>query len=172
MKSSAWVNLEPGKYEIDGEDVYAVISHYDTKPITSGKWEAHKKYLDIQYIIEGKEKLGYSFSNKMIVTEEYKEYGDIMFLKGEGNFLTAEAGYFIMFFPTDIHMPGIAINLSTPVKKLVIKVRVDEIVETAKPVEKEVQTANEPQTKAETQTEEPEQPGEQTSTDEPQPSNE
>ncbi|MCX7798595.1 MAG: YhcH/YjgK/YiaL family protein [Melioribacter sp.] len=118
--------LEAGKYEIDGENIYAVIQNYDTKPITAGKWEAHKKYIDIQYIVSGKEKMGYSNPTKMIVTEEYNEEKDVMFLKGDGNFLIAEAGHFAVFFPTDVHMPGIAVNLSTPIKKVVVKVRVEE----------------------------------------------
>ncbi|NMB80776.1 MAG: DUF386 domain-containing protein, partial [Ignavibacteria bacterium] len=46
-------------------------------------------------------------------------------LKGDGNFLIAEAGYFAIFFPSDVHMPCIALNLSTPVKKVVVKVKVD-----------------------------------------------
>ena len=133
LKNTDFSNIEPGKYEIDGEDVYAVVSQYDTKPVTSGKWEAHKKYLDIQYVLEGKEKIGYSFSNKTIVTQEYDDYKDIMFLKGEGSFLTVETGYFTLLFPSDIHMPGIAINISTPVKKVVVKVKVDLPVEPAQP---------------------------------------
>ncbi len=130
LMSTDFSGIEPGKYEIDGEDIYAVVSQYDTKPITAGKWEAHKRYLDIQSVVEGKEKIGYSFSNKTIVTQPYDEYKDIMFLKGEGNFLIAEAGYFTILFPSDIHMPGIAMNISTPVKKVVLKVKLDLPVET------------------------------------------
>jgi YhcH/YjgK/YiaL family protein len=126
-----FTGIEPGKYEIDGDNIYAVISQYDTKPITAGKWEAHKQYLDIQAVLEGKEKIGYSFSSKMIITQPYNEYKDIMFLKGEGSFLTAEAGYFMILFPSDIHMPGIAMNISTSVKKVVLKVKVDLPVEPA-----------------------------------------
>lgn len=124
LLNTDFTNIEPGKYEIDGENVFALVSTYDTKPITSGKWEAHKKYADIQFILDGKEKIGYSNSAKMIVTQEYNEEKDIMFLKGEGNFLTVEHGNFAVFFPTDVHMPGIAINLSTPIKKVVVKVAV------------------------------------------------
>lgn len=121
--------IEPGKYEIDGDEIYAVISQYDTKPLTSGKWEAHKKYIDIQCVIDGKEKIGYTFATKTIVTQNYDDEKDIMFFKGEGLFLTVEPGYFAILFPSDIHMPGIAINISTPVKKVVIKVKVDLPVE-------------------------------------------
>lgn len=125
LSNTDFQNLEPGKYEIDGENVFAIVQNYDTKPITAGKWEAHKKYIDIQYIVSGKEKMGYSNPVKMIVTEEYNIEKEVMFMKGEGNFLIAESGYFALFFPTDVHMPGIAINLSTPVKKVVVKVKVE-----------------------------------------------
>lgn len=135
LKTTDFSNIEPGKYEIDGDNIYSVVSQYDTKPITAGKWEAHKKYADIQCVIEGKEKIGYSFSNKMIVTQEYNESKDIMFLKGEGNFLIVDPGYFTILFPSDIHMPGIAINISTPVKKVVVKVKLDLPDEIIKPTE-------------------------------------
>ncbi|MEW6195326.1 MAG: YhcH/YjgK/YiaL family protein, partial [Bacteroidota bacterium] len=92
LRNNDFDNIEPGNYEIDGEDVYAIVQQYDSKPLSAGKWEAHKKYLDIQYVHSGKEKMGYSNSQKMIVTQEYSSYNDIMFLKGEGNFLIAEAG--------------------------------------------------------------------------------
>lgn len=117
---------EPGKYEIDGDNVFALVQEYNSKPMTSGKWEAHKKYADIQFIVSGKEKMGYSNSQKMIVTVDYNEEKDISYLKGEGIFLTVEEGSFAIFFPSDIHMPGIAVNLSTPVKKVVVKVKLEE----------------------------------------------
>ncbi len=129
LKNNDFDNIEPGTYEIDGENVYAIVQHYDSKPLSAGKWEAHKKYLDIQYIHSGKEKMGFSNSQKMIVTQEYNDYNDIMFLKGEGGFLTAEPGSFAIFLPTDIHMPGIALNLSIPVKKVVVKIRVSSVSE-------------------------------------------
>lgn len=135
LTATDFTGIEPGKYEIDGDEIYSVVSQYDTKPITAGKWEAHKRYLDIQVVLEGKEKIGYTFSNKVIVTQPYDEYKDIMFLKGEGNFLTAEPGYFTILFPSDIHMPSIAVNLSTPVKKVVLKVKVDIPVETLQSTE-------------------------------------
>lgn len=125
LRTTNFENVEPDKYTIDGDEIYAIVQQYDSKPLTSGKWEAHKKYIDIQYMVSGKEKMGYSHKNKMIVTHEYNKDKDALYLKGEGNFLTAEAGYFAIFFPSDVHMPCIALNLSTPVKKVVVKVKVD-----------------------------------------------
>lgn len=126
LMNNNFEGIEPGNYEIDGDNVYAIVQEYNSKPLTAGKWEAHKKYADIQMIIDGKEKMGFSNSQKMIVTHEYNEEKDVMFLKGEGSFIQVEGGSFTLFFPTDIHMPGIAVNLSTPVKKVVIKVKVQD----------------------------------------------
>lgn len=126
LSSTDFTSLEPGKYEIEGENIFAIVQEYDTKPATAGKWEAHKKYADIQFIVFGKEKIGYSNFQKMIVTQDYNNEKDVMYLKGEGNFLTAESGYFALFFPTDIHMPCIALNISTTVRKVVVKVKVEQ----------------------------------------------
>ncbi|WP_369461599.1 YhcH/YjgK/YiaL family protein [Thermoclostridium stercorarium] len=46
---------EDGRYEIDGNDVYALVQSYTTLPSDQCKWESHDKYIDIQYIVRGKE---------------------------------------------------------------------------------------------------------------------
>lgn len=133
LKETDFTNLEAGKYEIDGENIFAVVSEYNTKPLSAGKWEAHKKYIDIQYIVSGKEKLGFTESEKVIVMEEYNEDSDYTIYKGDGNFLIADEKYFAIFFPTDIHMPGMAINIPKQVKKVVLKVRTDYVGKSAVP---------------------------------------
>lgn len=114
-------NFESGKYNIDGEKVYISIQEYRTKKPEEGKWEAHKKYTDIQYIIEGEEKLGFSFAEKCKAITEYDTKNDIYFLEGDGNYLTAKEGYFIIFTPNDIHKPSLCITEPQTVKKAVVK---------------------------------------------------
>ncbi|MDD5435916.1 MAG: YhcH/YjgK/YiaL family protein, partial [Nitrospira sp.] len=53
-------NLKPGRYEIDGSDIFALMQNYETKPKENGFWEAHRKYIDIQYVIKGTELIGYA----------------------------------------------------------------------------------------------------------------
>lgn len=125
LAQTDFTNLEPGKYEIDGENIYALVQTYNTKPFSSGKWEAHKKYIDVQYIVSGKEKMGFTETTKVIIMEEYNEEKDCTIYKGEGNFLIAEEGHFAIFFPSDIHMPGMAINIPKEVKKVVVKVKTE-----------------------------------------------
>jgi len=117
--------LQPGKYEIDGNNIFALISEYETKSESEGKLEAHRKYIDVQYVIEGEELMGYSPLGNQQVLEPYKEENDIVFYKGEKVFIKLTEGMFAIFYPEDVHMPGICVEKKSPVKKLVIKVKVD-----------------------------------------------
>ncbi|MCK9281898.1 MAG: YhcH/YjgK/YiaL family protein [Melioribacteraceae bacterium] len=117
--------LEIGKHEIDGENSFALVSEYKSKDLLNGRWEAHKNYLDIQLILKGKEKFGFSNLKEMTaVTAEYSVENDIMFFEGRGNFLELTAGYFVMVFPGDSHMPGIDADEKTDVRKIVVKVKI------------------------------------------------
>ena len=118
-------NIKPGKYEIDGENIFALISEYKTKSEAEGKLEAHRKYIDVQYVISGEEKMGYVPLNGQQILEPYKEENDIIFFAGEKSFTKVSSGMFAIFFPGDVHMPGVMTKESSPVKKLVIKVRVN-----------------------------------------------
>ena len=125
IKSTDLKNLQPGKYEIEGKNIFAMISEYQTKTESEGKLEAHRKYLDVQYVIDGEELMGYAPFGIQTISEPYKEENDIIFYKGEKSFTKVEEGMFAIFFPTDVHMPGISTGKVSKVKKLVIKVRVD-----------------------------------------------
>jgi YhcH/YjgK/YiaL family protein len=122
-------NIESGTYDVEGTDIYSIVSEYNTKPFSSAKWEAHKSYIDIQYMVSGKEKMGFSHHTNMAVIQEYNRVKDVMLLKGEGNYLIVDEKHFVIFFPTDVHMPSVAVNIPKPVKKVVVKVRVDDVIE-------------------------------------------
>ena len=118
-------NIKPGKYEIDGENIFALINEYKTKSESEGKLEAHKKYIDVQFVINGEELMGYAPLGGQRVLEPYKEENDIMFLTGDKSFTKVSSGMFAIFFPEDVHMPGISSEKISDVKKLVIKVRIN-----------------------------------------------
>jgi len=118
-------NIKPGKYEIDGENIFALISEYKTKSEQEGMLEAHRKYLDVQYVISGEEMMGYVPLGRQQILEPYKEENDIIFFNGEKSFTKVSSGMFVIFFPEDVHMPGISVNGKSSVKKLVIKVKVN-----------------------------------------------
>lgn len=114
--------LEPGKYEIGENNVYAIVQQYETKPVESGKWEAHRKYIDIQYIVCGEEQIGYAHIDDLKVSEAYNEEKDFLFLEGSGSMLHCKPGTFILFAPQDAHMPCLAVGKPAPVKKVVMKI--------------------------------------------------
>src|SRR5512145_1954601 len=74
--------MEPGRYELDGSNIFALVQAYDSIPREQGKWECHRNYIDIQYIAEGVEQIGVNNIGKMKVTTEYNPEKDIAFLSG------------------------------------------------------------------------------------------
>ncbi|GKU26600.1 YhcH/YjgK/YiaL family protein [Clostridium folliculivorans] len=122
LKSTDLAELEPGKYQIENDEIYAMVSEYDTKSVEEVLWEAHKSYIDIQYMINGSEKMGYTNAENIKVTTEYDSEKDILFGTADGDFVTVEEGMFIIFKPQDGHMPSIRIDDSERVKKVVVKV--------------------------------------------------
>lgn len=124
LQKTDCTKLEPGRHEIDGEKVYANVSSYDSKPKEKGIWEAHKCYYDVQYVAAGTEVMGYANLKCLKVTKEYQEDGDYLLLEGEGDFVTASAGTFIIFGPEDAHMPGIAAKQPERISKVVVKAAV------------------------------------------------
>ena len=116
--------FENGKYEIDGENLFISIQDYNTKPLNEGKFEAHKKYADIQYIIKGQERLGYKNVEELTPIGDYDNDADITFFEpsGQYEFVYAKENDFIIFMPEDAHMPCVAIDKPEYVKKAVVKV--------------------------------------------------
>ena len=118
--------MEPGKYELDGENLFILVQEYDTIPLEEGKWECHQKYIDIQYIAEGIEQIGVNNIGKMQFTTEYNNEKDIAFLSGNGDYVTFSKGSYGIFFPEDAHQAKIAPqNVIGKVKKVVVKIKID-----------------------------------------------
>lgn len=116
--------MSSGRYAVDGDEIFALFQSYMTKDIQECKWEAHRRYIDVQFILQGREKMGYTGLEKMEVIQDYDEETDVVFLEGEGDFFIVPTGYFAIFAPDDAHMPGIAADTSEPVKKFVVKIKI------------------------------------------------
>ena len=116
--------LEPGRYAVSGDDVYVLVSQSTTRPLSEGKWESHRKYIDIQCVISGREQIGYANIDQMQVVQPYDDDKDILFLDGPGDDeLVLMPGDFTILWPQDAHRPGIAVSEPAAVKKAVVKVR-------------------------------------------------
>ncbi len=121
LQNTDFSAVESGRYEIQGTSIYALVQHYESKSKEKGRWEAHRRYMDIQYIWEGEEFFGYAYLDDL-TTISYDEDKDFVTLEGKGDFLTLHSGGFVIVTPQDAHMPGIAISSPKPVKKIVVKV--------------------------------------------------
>ena len=110
LKETDFSKMELGKYDINGENIFALVNEYNTKDESEGKLEAHKKYIDVQFVAKGSELMGYAPLVNQKIIDEYNEQNDITFFSGEKSFTQVNEGMFAIFFPTDIHLPGIKVN--------------------------------------------------------------
>ena len=121
--------LEPGTVEIDGQEVYAMIQTYTSREVTeSPRFEAHRKYLDIQYVVSGFEAMGWAPLDQLAVNVPYDDERD----RALGTvpvdartFVLFGAGYAIVLYPSDAHAPMLAAGKPEPIVKVVVKVLLD-----------------------------------------------
>lgn len=126
LKNTDLTSLEDGSYEIDGKEIYANVQSLKTKSIEEKKWEVHRRYIDIQYVISGKEKMGYGiledFGENVIPYDDEK---DVEFLNGEKyNFVNVQMGDFVIFYPNDVHAPMLAYDEPMNIKKVIVKIAI------------------------------------------------
>lgn len=125
LKTVDLEHLPLGKNEIRGDKLFTVVSEYTAKDKAASKWEAHRKYIDIQYVVSGAENMGYQCVSKLEVESQYDDKNDVLFLRGPGGLLTVAEGFFVIFFPQDAHQPGLSVRRPQMVRKIVVKVLVD-----------------------------------------------
>lgn len=116
-------SLTVGRIELDGKNLYVTSQEYTSKLPEQGKWEAHHHYIDLQYLISGTERIGYAPIGRL-APGDYNPEKDFQALTGTGDFITLAAGDFMLLFPEDAHMPGMAVGDPVPVKKVVVKIMV------------------------------------------------
>lgn len=121
LKDLNFEELPLGKTLIEGEELFVLKQEYLTK-LEPGVWESHRRYADIQLIWEGEERCGFAHIGSLAVTHEYNCDDDYLLYSGSGQFLHLKKGMFLVFFPEDGHMPCLAVNEPSAVKKLVFKV--------------------------------------------------
>jgi biofilm protein TabA len=114
--------LAPGKYELDGKRLFVLVSDYTPKPMAECRWEAHRDYLDLQYVVSGIERMGVAPTSRL-APAEYQADRDIEWLSGSGDFLTFGPGQFMILWPGDAHMPGVESGIPGPARKVVVKIK-------------------------------------------------
>lgn len=121
--------LELGEHEIMGRRIYVQVLDLTTKPKDECPLESHRRYIDIQCLARGEEKIGFAVDDGRAVVEESKLPGrDIIFYKSvphEG-FIDMAPGTYAVFFPHDIHRPAVQYSdKPCPIRKIVVKVDLD-----------------------------------------------
>lgn len=122
LKNTNLAAQQEGRFEIDGDRLFALTQVYQTKPLDGGKLEAHRKYIDIQFVVSGEEYIGYAPLAHQKPVEPFQAEKDIGFYHGEASLTKISAGMFAIFYPNDAHLPSRYLQAAAPVKKIVIKV--------------------------------------------------
>ena len=127
LKTNDLSKLELKRYDIDGDNLYVTVSEYITKNEEDARFEAHQKYIDIQYVVVGNELIGVGpVSQKQDVLEPYDPVKDIEFMTvRDGVNMKATPEKFFIFFPGDLHRPGLKDGVNGQVRKVVVKVKVN-----------------------------------------------
>ncbi|WP_428331253.1 YhcH/YjgK/YiaL family protein [Mucilaginibacter sp.] len=122
LRDSDLANIKPGKYVIDGDNAFASITEAPSKEFDKSAWESHRKYIDLHYVIKGREKIGVASITSATVIIPYNEKTDGANYTAEGQYYLATPDLFFLFFPADVHRPNIKVDGYDKVKKLVIKI--------------------------------------------------
>ncbi len=117
-----------GRHEIDGDEVFALVQQYTTRPLEGAQLEAHRKYIDVQYVHTGRETM--LWAPLAAMREEnmaYDEKQDAALFKvvPERTPLRVAPGCFTIFYPDDAHAPCLVDENPDAVFKVVVKVKAD-----------------------------------------------
>ena len=132
LRTADHASLAPGKHLIDGDRMFVLVNEYTTAPKEQKRPEVHEKYLDVQYMAAGQEYIGcYPNDKKGSYTEDRMAAGDVAFYAERDDveeiMLPMTEGCYAVLFPEDVHRPGCVWGSPMPVRKLVVKVRIDSL---------------------------------------------
>lgn len=123
-KEHALVEYEKGSYGIDGERLFVNIVEYKTVKAEERFWEAHKNYLDVHLMLDGREQIDLNFIQNMEL-KEYVPKDDFLPMDGEKNSsVILRNGDFLICYPSDGHRTAIVAGESQKIKKAIFKVRI------------------------------------------------
>ncbi len=126
LKDNDFVAMEPGVYEIQGKEIYAQVFDAETGAAETKRPEVHEKYIDVQFLASGKERLGFTPDTGNYEVDERFDDRDLIFYKSVENegYIEATPGCYSIFFPADVHRPAVAAGEPMKVRKVVVKVSV------------------------------------------------
>lgn len=130
LRTTDFTALAPGVVDIDGRNIFAQVLDLTTQTWDENRPEVHRRYLDIQFLAWGEEKIGVAIdTGNNEISESLLEQRDIMFYHGSENesFIEMTPGTYAIFFPQDVHRPACIRNKISAIRKIVVKVAISEI---------------------------------------------
>ncbi|MCK5567856.1 MAG: YhcH/YjgK/YiaL family protein [Actinomycetia bacterium] len=128
IENTDFTKKDDGVYKTDTEDFYYILSTYNTSASIEEKpAEAHRKYIDLQYILYGEEKIGYAdYRNPKMSLKEYDGGNDVeLFSRIEDeSFFILKKDMYCIFFPEDIHRPGLTNRETRSIRKIIFKIAI------------------------------------------------
>jgi YhcH/YjgK/YiaL family protein len=117
--------LADGRYDLEGDQLFALVQSYETVPAAQKKYEAHRAYADIQYIVAGSEIAYYAPVGALLAETTYDDVKDFQLYRdpAQETALCLSTGRFAVFLPQDAHKPGCIAEQPCSIKKIVVKVR-------------------------------------------------
>lgn len=116
-----------GRHDIDADNVFALVQKYTTKPLEGAQFEAHRKYIDIQFVFSGRESILWAPLSAMKTVNmafDVSQDAALYALVPEQTELHVGSGQFALLFPEDAHSPCRVWGAPSDVHKVVVKVRV------------------------------------------------
>ena len=113
--------------EIDGKNIFAQVIDLTTRDVAENRPEVHRRYLDIQFLAWGEEKIGIAIdTGNNQISESLLEQRDIIFYHASEHesFIEMIPGSYAIFFPQDVHRPACHKTVATPIRKIVVKVAI------------------------------------------------
>lgn len=112
--------LAVGHYPLRGEEIFAIVNRYPTKELRHCPLEGHRQYIDLQYMVEGIEWIGYAPFLGQAESASREAEEDCFYYEGDSSLMRLAAGMFAIFYPADLHRP--CVGEGATVKKVVIKI--------------------------------------------------
>ena len=123
------VSQPDGRYEIHGDEVFALVQTLTTVDASEKKFEAHDNYVDVQMVLDGVERHDVALLDieDMEVEQDYNAEKDIIFFKAPEHFSTIimKPGMFVVYGPDDSHRPGCCIGKPATIRKVCVKIKIE-----------------------------------------------
>ncbi len=122
IKNNDLSKVEQGKYEIDSDRLVMIVNEYECTNTDECKLEGHRRYIDLQYWLNGSELMGHEILSNQPVLEEYDEQKDVAFYSCIASFSRLLPGMFTIYYPSDLHTSVSDPLSKSRIKKIVFKI--------------------------------------------------